>query len=71
MVSASELDLDVTACALGQKGELLSDWLSFAVQVGANALAECVKLTEIMDLKQKIRDFSYGTSSEDENLISL
>ena len=30
--------------------------------MGANALAECVNLTEIMDLKHEIRDFSYGTS---------
>ena len=29
----------------------------------ANELAECVNLTEIMDFKQEIRDFSYGTSS--------
>ena len=28
----------------------------------ANELAECVNLTEIMDLKHKIRLFSYGTS---------
>ena len=27
--------------------------------------AECVNRTEIMDLKQEIRDFSYGTSSGD------
>ena len=31
-------------------------------KVGANELAECVNLTEIMDFKQEIRDFSYGTS---------
>ena len=31
--------------------------------MGANGLVECVNLTEIMDLKQEIRDFSYGTSS--------
>ena len=31
----------------------------------ANELAECVNLTKIMDLKQEIRDFSYGTSSGD------
>ena len=31
-------------------------------KVGANELAECVNLTEIMDLKQEIRGFSYGTS---------
>ena len=31
--------------------------------MGANELAECVNLTEIMGLKQEIRDFSYGTSS--------
>ena len=30
--------------------------------MGANELAECVNLTEIMNLKQEIRDFSYGTS---------
>ena len=29
--------------------------------MGANKLAECVNLTEIMDLKQEMRDFSYGT----------
>ena len=28
----------------------------------ANEQAECVNLTEIMDFKQEIRDFSYGTS---------
>ena len=32
-------------------------------EVGANELAECVNLPESMDLKQEIRDFSYGTSS--------
>ena len=31
----------------------------------ANELAECVNLTEIMDLKQEIRDFSYRTSCGD------
>ena len=30
-----------------------------------NELAECVNLTEIMDLKQEIRDFSYATSFAD------
>ena len=30
-----------------------------------NELAECVNLTEIMDSKQEIRDFSYGTPSGD------
>ena len=29
-------------------------------KVRANELAECVNLTEIMDLKQEIRDFSHG-----------
>ena len=33
--------------------------------MGANDLDACVNLTEIMDLKQKIRDFYYGTSSGD------
>ena len=33
--------------------------------MGANELAEFVNLTEIMDLKQEIRDFSYGTSSSE------
>ena len=33
--------------------------------MGANELAECVNLTEIMDLKQEITDFSNGTSSGD------
>ena len=31
-------------------------------KVRANELGECVNLTEIMDFKQEIRDFSYGTS---------
>ena len=31
--------------------------------MGANELTKCVKLTENMDLKQEIRDFSCGTSS--------
>ena len=30
----------------------------------ANELAECENLTEIMDFKQEIRYFSYGTSLE-------
>ena len=34
--------------------------------MGANELAECVNLTVIMDLKQVIRDFSFGTRSEGE-----
>ena len=35
--------------------------------MGANVLhvAECVNVTEIMNKKQEIRDFSYGTSSRD------
>ena len=33
--------------------------------MSANEQAECVNLTEIMDLKQEIRDFYYGTSSGD------
>ena len=41
--------LDITARALAREhGYLLSDWLS---------VAEYVNLTEIMDLKQEIRDF--------------
>ena len=31
--------------------------------MGANELPECVHLTDFMDLKQEIRDFSYGTST--------
>ena len=31
-------------------------------KVRANELAECVNLTEIMDFKQEIGDFFYGTS---------
>ena len=31
--------------------------------MGANELAECVNLTEIICLKQEIRDFFHGTSS--------
>ena len=30
-----------------------------------SALAECVNFTKIVDLKQEIRVFSYGTSSRD------
>ena len=49
---------------------LLTSWECFDVtvrtlsrkKVRANELAECVNLTEIMDFKQEIRDFSYGTS---------
>ena len=37
--------------------------LALRAKVAANVLAECVNLTEIMVLKQEIRDFSYGTSS--------
>ena len=29
--------------------------------MGANVLTECVNLTETLDLKQEIRDFSNGT----------
>ena len=36
--------------------------LALHKKVRANELAECVNLTEIMDSKQEIRDFSYGTS---------
>ena len=36
--------------------------------MGANEIAECVNLTEIMDLKQEITDFSNGTSSGDKTL---
>ena len=39
--------------------------------MGANELAECVNLTIIMDLKQEIRDFSYGTSSGEKFNISV
>ena len=39
--------------------------------MGVNELAECVNLTEIMDLKQEIRDFSYGRSSGDKILKYL
>ena len=57
---------DVMARTLSREhGELIFDWLSVADQVGVNELAECVNLTEIMDLKQEIRDFSYGRSSGD------
>ena len=67
MVSASELDLDwdcfdVMARALSREhGELLIGLVSLK-KVRANELAECVNLTEIMDFKQEIRDFSYETS---------
>ena len=37
--------------------------LALRKKMRANELAECVNLTEIMDFKQEIRDFSYGTSS--------
>ena len=36
----------------------------------ANELAVCVNLTEIMDLKQEIRDFYYGTHLETKFNIS-
>ena len=39
--------------------------------MGANKLDECVNLTEIMDLKQEIRDFSYGTSPRENINISV
>ena len=39
--------------------------------MSADELAECVNLTEIMDFKQKIKDFSYGTSPGEKILISL
>ena len=37
--------------------------LALRKKMSANELAECVNLTEIMDFKQEIRGFSYGTSS--------
>ena len=37
----------------------------------ANELADCVNLTEMMDLKQEIRDFSNGTSSGEKKMVSL
>ena len=40
--------------------------LALRKKVGATELAECVNLTEIMDFKQEIRDFSYGTSPGEE-----
>ena len=59
----SRVCLDVTVRALSREhGELLSDWLSARKKMRANELAKCVNLTEIMDFKQEIRDFSYGTS---------
>ena len=39
--------------------------------MSADELAECVNLTEIMDFKQEIRDFSYGTSPEEKFNISM
>ena len=36
--------------------------LASCKKVRANELAECGNVTEIMDFKQEIRDFSYGTS---------
>ena len=36
--------------------------LALRKKMRANELAECVNLTEIMDFKQEIRNFSYGTS---------
>ena len=39
--------------------------------MSADELAECVNLTEIMDFKQEIKDFSYGTSPGEKILISL
>ena len=43
--------------------------LALRSKVGANTLAECVNFTKIMDLKQEIRDFSYGTSSGDKKYL--
>ena len=72
MVTASELDLYVTGGALISRralwyvileGCFLTGSEQCGPKVGAIALAECVNVTEITDLKQKIRDFSYGTSS--------
>ena len=34
----------------------------------ANELAECVNLTQIMDFKQEIGDFSYGTKKRKFNI---
>ena len=33
--------------------------------MGSNELADCVNLTEIMNFKQEVKDFSYGTSAGD------
>ena len=38
--------------------------LASRIKVRANELAECVNLTEIMDFKQKSRDFSYEHHGE-------
>ena len=60
----SRVCLDVTVHALSREhGELLSDWLieRRVKKMRANEIAECVNLTEIMDFKQEIRDFSHGT----------
>ena len=45
--------------------------LAFRKKMRANELAECVNLTEIMDFKQEIRDFSYRTSPGEKKIISL
>ena len=63
MVSASKLDLvDVMGalCHMSMESFFLIGLASLK-KVKANELAECVNLTEIMDFKQEIRDFSYGT----------
>ena len=63
MVSASELDLVGCAlCHVSMESFFLIG-LASRKKMRANELAECVNLTEIMDFKQEIRDFSYGTLS--------
>ena len=55
----SRVCLDVTMRALSPE-HLIG--LALHKKMRANELAECVNLTEIIDFKQEIRDFSFGTS---------
>ena len=45
--------------------------LALRKKMRAKELAECVNLAEIMDFKQEIRDFSYGTSPGEKINISV
>ena len=64
----SRVCLDVTVralCHVSMESFFLIG-LASRNKMSADELAECVNLTEIMDFKQEIRDFSYGTSPGEE-----